>query len=208
MRVLVVDDHAVFRKGVRQVLVETFTEAHVGEAATQQEALALADREPWDIVLLDLSLRGRDGIELLRELKRRWPQMPVLVVSMEDEREYAVRVLRAGAAGYVAKTAAADELPTAIRTALSGGTHVNSAVGAELAAAVAGKRTEAPHAALSDRELQVLRMIGAGKSVKQIAAELALSEKTISTYRTRLLDKLVLENTAELIRYAIERGLA
>lgn len=208
MRVLVVDDHAVFRKGLRQVLVETFAGAYVGEAATQHEALALADREPWDLVLLDLSLQGRDGLELLRELKKRWPRMPVLVVSMQDEREYAVRVLRAGAAGYVAKTAAADELPPAIRAVLSGGTYVTPAVGAELAAAVAGKRAEAPHAALSDRELQVLRMIGSGKSVKQIAAELALSEKTISTYRTRLLDKLALENTAELIRYALERGLA
>jgi DNA-binding NarL/FixJ family response regulator len=204
VRVLLVDDHAIVRRGLREVIAEAFADSVFGEAGSESEALALGGT--WDLAIVDLSLRQRGGLDLVQQLKARTPALRVLVVSMQDERAYGVRALRAGASGFVSKDVVADALPQAIRTVIGGGVYASPAVTAQLVSK-SGASGELPHHGLSDRELQVLCAIGRGRSVKQIAVEFALSEKTISTYRTRLLEKLQLAGTAELIRYAIEHQL-
>lgn len=207
VRVLLVDDHAIVRRGLRDVVRELHPDAMFDEADTAAAALALVSSRSWDLAIVDLSLPQRGGLDLLHDLHAHQSDLPVLIVSMHSEREYVVRAFRAGAAGYIPKTAAAEELPTAIRVVLDGHRYLQPALASDIVAELAGPVAD-PVSALSDRELQVLRMIGAGKSVKQISNELSLSEKTISTYRTRLLAKLGFARTAELMRFAIERGLA
>lgn len=207
-RILLVDDHAVVRRGVRQVLAEEMGGSlEFGEAGTPAEALALVEAQPWDLVLLDISLPGRGGLDTLRELKRLRPALPVLVLSMHAEEQYAVRTLRAGASGYVRKDSAPAELVRAARKVLAGGTHVSEAVADALARAVSTAAGRPLHEALSDRELEVLRRLAVGRTVKEIAGELHLSEKTISTYRTRLLRKMNMRTNAELTQYALRVGL-
>jgi two-component system, NarL family, invasion response regulator UvrY len=203
MRVLLVDDHAVVRRGVEQIIRDEYADVEIGHAAAAAEAIEQAARGTWSLIVLDLSMPGRGGLDLLKELKARWPTTPVLVLSMHEERDAAVRTLRAGASGYLTKASAPDQLPRAIRVITSGGTFVTAAV-----EELADERGTPSHRDLSDRELQTLQMIGQGMTVKQIAIALSLSEKTVSTYRTRLLDKLRLHTTAELIRYALENRLA
>lgn len=206
MRVLLVDDHGIVRRGIRDVVSEMFGEVEFGEASDGAAAIDLVSSSTWEIAIVDLSLPNRGGIDLVRELKTRCPAMPILVLSMHQEREYVVRAFRAGASGYVTKSAASEELPGAVRTLLAGKIHVDAARAGEVVAHLVGGSDDVV-SSLSDRELQVLRMIGVGRSVKQISIELALSEKTVSTYRTRLLKKLGLEGTGDLIRYAVEHGL-
>ncbi|HKE13290.1 MAG TPA: response regulator transcription factor [Kofleriaceae bacterium] len=207
LRILLVDDHAVLRRGVRQLLAEDLPGAVFGEAASGPAALELVRDQRWSLVVLDLSIPGRDGLDVLKESRALAPDLPVLVLSMHGEEQYAIRALRAGAAGYVTKESAPEELTRAVRKALGGGRYVSPTMAERLAAAVVDAGSRPPHESLSDRELQVLLLLARGKSVKEIGVALALSEKTISTYRTRVLDKMNMGSNAELMRYALRVGL-
>lgn len=206
-RILIVDDHEVVRRGLHQILVERLPGAHVGAAERYEAAIDLLTREPWDLALVDVNLPGRSGLELLEETKRRWPRLPVLMVSAYPEQELALRSIRLGASGYVTKDSASDELVAAARKALAGGRYVTAAVAEKLASYLGGDGTDAPHELLSARELQVLRLVASARTLKEIGAELHLSEKTISTYRTRISHKLGLSTNVELTRYALQHKL-
>jgi DNA-binding NarL/FixJ family response regulator len=206
-RMLVVDDHEVVRRGTRQVLAEGFPGAGFGEAGAGPEALAHLAAERWDLLVLDINLPGRSGLEILEEVRRLWPKLPVLVLSGYPEEEFAVRCLRLGAAGYLTKSSAADELVAAARKALDGGKYVTAALAERLAAVMGGAVRGAPHVALSARELQVVRLVATGRSMREIAAELHLSEKTIATYRSRIAEKLGVSTNVELTRYALQHKL-
>jgi two-component system, NarL family, invasion response regulator UvrY len=206
-RMLVVDDHEVVRRGTRQVLAEGFPGAVFGEAATAAEALALLTAERWDLLVLDINLPGRSGLEVLEDVRRLWPRLPVLVLSAYPEEEFAVRCLRLGASGYLTKSSAADELVAAVRKALEGGKYVTAALAERLASVLGGGVRGEPHEALSGRELQVVRLVATGRSMKEIAAELHLSEKTIATYRSRIAEKLGVSTNVELTRYAMQHKL-
>jgi DNA-binding NarL/FixJ family response regulator len=206
LRILLVDDHAVVRRGVRELLAEELPGCQFGEAATGPAALEMVREQSWNLVVLDLSIPGRDGLDVLKEARGLAPGLPILVLSVHGEEQYAVRALRAGAAGYVTKESAPEELTRAVRKALEGGRHVSPNIAERLVAVVAsGSRPL--HESLSDRELQVLLQLAQGKSVKEIGVALALSEKTISTYRSRVLDKMNMRSNAELMRYALRTGL-
>jgi len=206
-RILLVDDHAVVRRGVRDILTESLGKVTFGEASKPSEAIEKLQEADWDVVVLDISLPGRGGLDALRDIKRLRPAVPVLVLSMHAEDHYALRALRAGAAGYVNKDSAAEELSGAVRKVLTGGTHVSVRLAETLAKSLRSDTSRPAHERLSDRELEVLRALAAGKTVKEIGVELALSEKTVSTYRTRLLEKMQMRTNAELIQYAIREGL-
>lgn len=205
-RVLLVDDHEVVRKGIRSILEDRYTTIDVEEAGTGDGALAALDRGPFDAAVLDLSMPGRSGIDLLAEVKHRFPKMPVLILSLHAEEQFALRALRAGANGYVTKAAAADQLVAAFERVVKGGRYITEAL-AERIAEQAGGGDTAPHDRLSDREFEVMRGIASGESVGEIAAHMHLSVKTVSTYRTRLLEKMNMTSNAELTRYAIQNGL-
>jgi DNA-binding NarL/FixJ family response regulator len=209
LRVLLVDDHAVVRAGLRSILLAELPAATIAEAASAAEALDRVRTQRWDLVILDVSLPGRGGLDVLKELRVLRPGLRVLIMTVHSEQEYAVRALRAGAAGFLTKSAAPAELIAAVQRVRAGGRYVSAVIAEKLAERVATGDDPAapPHAQLSDRELQILRLLGAGKSVKAIGKELGLSEKTVSTYRARVLEKLGLETTAELIRYALRSGL-
>jgi two-component system, NarL family, invasion response regulator UvrY len=207
IRVLIVDDHEVVRHGTRLVLGEGFPGVVFGEASSAQDGLRALEGEPWDLLVLDISLPGRDGLDLLEEAKRRWPKLPVVILSAHDEEEFAVRCLRLGASGYVAKSAASHELIAAARKALEGGRYVTPLLAEHLAALLDGSQPQKPHETLSGREMQVLRLVAKGRSMKEIADELALSEKTIGTYRARISQKLGLSTNVELTRYALQHKL-
>jgi two-component system invasion response regulator UvrY len=207
VRILIVDDHAVVRRGLSAVLADEFRNAAFGEAGNAREALEQLRRNTWDVALLDITLPGKSGLDLLKELKAEWPGLPVLVLSGHTEDQFAVRVLKAGAGGYVTKESAPEELAKAIRKVLAGGRYVSPALAEKLALGVDKDPTRAPHETLSDREYDVMSRIGAGKTVTEIAEELSLSAKTISTYRTRVLEKLGVKNSAEIVQYALRNGL-
>ncbi len=206
-RILLVDDHAVVRRGVRDILTESLGKVTFGEAAKPSEAIEQLETSDWDVVVLDISLPGRGGLDALREIKRLRPTVPVLVLSMHAEDHYALRALRAGAAGYVNKDSAAEDLAGAVRKVLAGGTHVSAKLAETLAKSLRSDSSRPAHERLSDRELEVLRALATGKTVKEIGVDLALSEKTVSTYRTRLLEKMHMRTNAELIQYALREGL-
>jgi two-component system invasion response regulator UvrY len=207
--ILLVDDHAVVRRGLRELLGEEFPSAEFGEAASGAEALAQIAKRAWGLVILDVSLPGRDGLEILKEALALRPGVPIMMLSVHAEDQYAIRALRAGAAGYVTKETAPEDLTAAVRKILQGGKYVSPRLAEQMVAALATRdgTTQLLHEGLSDRELQVLRMLAVGKSVKEIGAELALSEKTISTYRTRIIGKMKMRSNAELMRYALRAGL-
>jgi two-component system invasion response regulator UvrY len=205
LRVLIVDDHPIFRRGLKQTLdVPQITS--VGEAATPDEALALLSRG-WDVVVLDIGLPGRGGLELLKDIKREMPRLPVLVLSMHAEDQYAIRTLRAGAAGYLTKETATDTLLEAIRKVASGGRYISAELAERLAAQLTLSEKGPLHGSLSDREFEVLRLIASGQTVGDIAERLALSVKTVSTYRSRILEKMGLRNNAELMQYVLTNRL-
>lgn len=208
MKILIADDHAVVRRGLKEILEDHFPDLAVGEAATAPETLEAINRQPWDLLLLDLKMPGRGGLDVLHAVRQSHPRLPVLVLSMHPEEAYGARVLKAGAAGYLTKESAPQELVAAVRKVTAGGQYVSPALTESLVAALRAGTTEVTPDMLSDREFQVLALLGAGKTVKQISIELSLSIKTISTYRTRLLEKLRLRTTGELIHYAIQHGLA
>jgi DNA-binding NarL/FixJ family response regulator len=206
-RVLLVDDHAVVRQGLKQVLAESLPDATFGDAASADEALRMVRTAPWDIVVLDISLPGKSGIEALKELRAAHPRLPVLVLSMHPEEQFAVRALKAGAAGYVTKRTAARDVVAAVRKVLSGGRYVSASLAERLAAQTQAGSVEAPHETLSDREYQVFRLLAIGKTVKQIGKELRLSPQTVSTHRTHILEKMGMQTNAELIQYAMENQI-
>ena len=207
IRVLIADDHAVVRQGLRQILGDTPEMLVAGEAATGQQVLDKVRAESWDVVVLDISMPDLSGLDVLKQIRSERPKLPVLVLSMYSEDQYAMRVLKAGASGYLTKESATDELVKAIRKVVSGGRYVSPLLAEKLAFEMGTDSGKLPHETLSDREFQVLRLIAAGKPVKEIAAVLSLSVKTVSTYRARLLEKMNLGTNAELIHYAIQNHL-
>jgi DNA-binding NarL/FixJ family response regulator len=207
MKILLADDHAVVRRGVKQILADEFKRATFGEAHNAQEALNRIYQEKWDVVVLDISMPGRSGLEVLREIKRTRPKLPVLVLSMHPESQFAVRVLKTGASGYMTKESAPEELVGAIQKVLDGRRYVSSSLGEKLATYISSDTPKDVQELLSHREFQVLRLIASGKEVGEIAKELSLSVKTISTYRARILEKMDMKNNAELMHYAIQHQL-
>lgn len=201
-----VDDHPVVRKGMKAVLEDQLPGIVVSEAGDGDEALA-ALIEPCDVVVLDLSMPGRSGIDLLAEIKHRYPRLPALIMSLHAEEQFAVRALRAGAAGYLNKAAASEQLVAAVVKVARGGRFITEAVAERLAADVGKQAVAAPHERLSDREFEVMRRIASGKTVSEIAENMHLSVKTVSTYRARMLEKMGMASNAEVTRYAIENGL-
>ena len=207
MRILIADDHAVVRQGLMLILARALGPVEFGEAANSRQTIAAALQQPWDLLILDLSMPGRNGLEVLKELKTQRPALPVLVLSMHAEEQYAVRAFRAGAVGYLTKASASVELVKAVERILAGGRYVSATMGEKLASALGGPGHALLHEKLSDRELEILRLIASGRTVKEIAVELTLSVNTISTYRTRLLEKMNMRTNAELTHYAISNGL-
>jgi two-component system, NarL family, invasion response regulator UvrY len=207
LRILLADDHAVVRRGVKQILVEAFAQAVFGEAQNAQELIDLVGKDHWDVVVLDLNMPGGNGLEALKQIKLNQPQLPVLILTMFPEDQYAVRTIRAGAAGYLNKESAPEELVQAIHKILRGGKYISSAVADELVLYALDADDQPPHKHLSDREYQVMCLIASGREVKEISVELSLSAKTISTYRTRILEKMNMKTNAELTHYAIHNGL-
>jgi two-component system, NarL family, invasion response regulator UvrY len=207
MKVLITDDHAVLRRGLKQILEDGFGKIQFGDAANASEAVAQVAREHWDLVVLDITMPGRSGLDALKEIKTLKPNMRVLVLSVHSEDQFAVRVLKAGASGFLNKDSAPEELVKAVRKVLGGGRYVSASLAEKLAMKLDKPGDQLPHQALSDREFQVLRMIGSGKTVSEIAQELSLSVKTVSTYRSRILEKMNLHTNAELTRYSFEHKL-
>jgi len=207
MRILIADDHAVVRHGLKQILADEFKRAEFGEARNGQEVLNRVWKERWDVIVLDITMPGRGGLEVLKEIKKSRPKVPVLVLSMHPEDQFAVRVLKAGASGYMTKETAPEELVGAIRKVVAGGRHISPSLGEIMAAYLTVKTDKPPHELLSNREFQVLRQIASGKTVSEIARELSLSVRTVSTYRTRILEKMGLKTNAELTHYAFQNQL-
>ena len=206
-RILIVDDHAIVRRGLRELLSDEFPGAAFGEASDARQGLELLRKKEWDVALLDIALPGKSGLDLLKELKAEWPTLPVLVLSAHPEDQFAVRALKAGAGGYMTKESAPEELAKALRKIMAGGRYVSPALAETLALGVTKDLTRTPHETLSDREYEVMSRIASGKTVTEIAKELLLSPKTISTYRTRVLEKLGLKNSAAIVQYVIRNGL-
>ena len=207
LKILLADDHAVVRSGLKQILAEEFPRAVFGEARNAHEAIALVWEGNWDVVVLDITMPGRSGLEVLREIKQSRPKLPVLVLSMHPESQFAVRVLKQGASGYITKESAPEELAGAVKKILAGGRYVTPTLAQTLAARLSIDTRRPPQELLSDREYHVLCLIGSGKRVSQIALELSLSVKTISTYRARILEKMGMSNNAQLMHYAIQHEL-
>ena len=207
IRILIVDDHAILRRGLRSLLSDEFHRAAFGEASNASQALEELRKTKWDVALLDITLPGKSGLDLLKEVKAAWPRLPVLVLSVHPEDQFAVRALKAGAEGYMTKESAPEELVRAIRKILAGGRYVSPTLAEKLALSVRKDFTRTPHETLSDREYEVMCRIASGRTVTEIAGELSLSVKTISTYRARILEKLGVKNSAEITQYAIRNGL-
>lgn len=207
IKLLIADDHAIFREGLKHILTECPGVDVAAEAKNGQEVLEKIRSNKYDIVLLDISMPGMSGLEVLKQLKIEKPKLPVLVLSMHPEEQYAIRALRAGASGYLTKESAPDELITAVRKISQGRKYITSSLAERLAFEMDTDSEKPLHDTLSDREFQVLRMIAAGKTITQIADNLSLSIKTISTYRTRIMEKMNMKTNAELMHYAINQGI-
>ena len=206
-RVLIADDHEIVRHGLRDIFTTRLGKVAVSEAKDAGEAINLLIQKDWDLVLLDINMPGRNGLEVLAEAKRLRPKTPVLVLTAYPEEQFALRAFKVGASGYLTKQSATDELVTAVQRILAGSKYVTASLAERLAVNLGGSDVQAPHEALSNRELQVLRLIAVGKSIKETAAELALSEKTVATYRTRISEKAGLKTNVEIARYALKQGL-
>jgi two-component system, NarL family, invasion response regulator UvrY len=207
MRIVIADDHPVVRRGLRAIVEDALLPADVHEAGNAAELLTLVRKREPDVVLLDIAMPGRSGLEALKELRREHPKIPMLVLSIHSADEFAVRSIKAGASGYLTKDSAPEELVDAIQTVVAGRRYLTPSVAERLASAVESDAKGAPHEMLSDREFHVLRMLAAGKTNGEVAGELALSAKTISTYRTRTLRKMGMRTNAELAQYAVRHGL-
>ena len=207
IQVLLADDHAIVRAGLKELLEDTGDMTVAGEATNGQEVMAQIRKRDFDVAVLDMTMPGRSGIELIKQVKDEKPKLRILVLTMHSEEQYAVRALKAGASGYLTKEAAADQLVDAIRRIAGGGAYVSPETAERLALAASPRAESAPHTLLTDREFQVLQMIAGGRTVGEIARRLSLSVKTVSTHKTRILQKMGLANQAELIRYALEHRL-
>ena len=207
MNILLADDHAMLRSGLKLILSEAYKGATFGEAEDCRQALEAALAHPWDLVILDLSMPGRGGLDVLKELKAQRPKMPVLVLSMHAEKPFAVRAFQAGAVGYLMKAGAGAELLRAVERILAGGRYVSAVLAEQLVSELGHAGRGLLHERLSAREFEILRLIASGKTVKEVAAELALSPNTISTYRARILEKMALSTNAELTHYAFSNKL-
>ena len=207
MRILITEDHIVVRQGLKLILADHFKKAVFGEARNATEALARVWKEKWDVVVLDITMPGRSGLEVLKEIKRSRPRLPVLILSMHPEDQFAVRLFKAGAAGYLTKESAGDELVGAIKKVVAGGRYISPSMAERMASYLTLDVQKAPHERLSDREFLILRMFASGKQVSQIALELSLSVSTVSTYRARILEKMDMKNNAELTHYALQKEL-
>ncbi len=208
IRILVADDHSVVRQGIKQIVADSPDMQIVGEAATGHEALELVRSGSFDLIILDISMPGQGGLEILRELKAAAPALKVIILSMHPEEQYAVRSLRDGASAYLTKGSPPEELILAIKTVASGKRYITPSVADRLATYIEDSSQREPHELLSDREMEILVLIGSGKQTSDIAEELNLSIKTVSTYRSRILLKLNMETNAQLIRYSLQHGLA
>jgi len=207
MKVIIADDHSIVRKGLKQILLEEYPFAEVAEASNAEELIKLTMSDGWDVVITDLSMPGRSGLDALRQIREAYPKLPVLVLSMHPEDQYAIRVLKAGASGYLNKDTAQDELVQAMRKVLVGKKYISTKVAEQMADAIEGNNDSALHELLSDREFDVLKMLASGKSVSEIAVSLSLSSTTVSTYRARIMEKMKMKSNADLTRYALENKL-
>lgn len=207
LRIMLVDDHPIVRRGVSEILARAFTQAMIYEVGSGAEAVALARNQTWDIVILDLTLPDGSGLDVLKRIRDAQPRLPVLILSMHTADQFARRAIAAGASGYLTKDTADEELVTAVTRLLRGGKYFGPQVLEQVVMTMHPDRDERPHERLSDREYQVLRMIGSGRTVSEIAAELMLSVKTVSTYRARVLEKMEMRTNAELTHYVVRHGL-
>jgi DNA-binding NarL/FixJ family response regulator len=207
MRILVADDHPIFRAGLKEILAKETDVNFIGEADTGHKALELTRKQRWDVVVLDITMPGKGGLEVLQELRRERPKLPVLVLSAHPEDQLALRLLKAGAAGYLTKDKAPQVLLSALRKIVHGGKYVSESLAEKVTLEVLSGTARSLHEELSDREYQIMRMIAEGKTVKEIAKELFLSVRTVSTYRARVLEKMNMKTNAELIRYALQNKL-
>ena len=207
LRILIVDDHPIVRHGLKQTLADAADVGEICEAANGHEALDLVRQRDWDAVVLDIGLPGRGGIDILKDIKRERPRLPVLILSMHPEDQYAIRALRAGAGGYLTKEAATEKLLEAIRRIIAGRRFISPDLAERLAFELTEDNAGPPHASLSDREFEVLRLIATGLAAGDIAERLSLSVKTVSTYRARILEKMRMKNNAELMQYVLTNRL-
>ncbi|HET7754524.1 MAG TPA: response regulator transcription factor [Anaeromyxobacteraceae bacterium] len=207
LRILLADDHAMFRSGLRRILEPEFPGAAFGEAATLPTLRALLERDAWDVLILDVSMAGENSLNSLPSIKEARPKLPVVVLSMYGERQFVIRALRAGASAYVTKERAPEELLRAVRSVLAGRRYVGNELAEQLADHLAGADAGNPHESLSPRELEIFLMLASARSVSEIAAQLELSVKTVSTHRSRILEKMALRSNAELMQYAVRHGL-
>lgn len=207
VRIIIADDHTVVRKGLKQILLEEFPSAHIEEVSDAEELLKKVMKSEWDVVISDLSMPGRSGLESLQQIKQHYPRLPVLILSVHSEEHYAIRVLKAGASGYLSKDTAPDELVKAVNRVLLGKKYITASIAEKLASTLDQDSEKPSHEHLSDREFEVLKLIASGKSVSDIAAMLSLSVTTVSTYRARILTKMNMKTNADLTLYAIENKL-
>jgi len=206
-RVLIADDHTVVRRGLKQILLEGFPSAQVEEVSDAEELIKKIIKSDWELVISDLSMPGRSGLEALQQIKQIRPQLPVLILSIHPEEQYAIRVLRAGASGYLSKDMAPDELVVAVQKVMLGKKYITDSIAEKLASVLDQNTSKLPHETLSDREFNVLKLLASGKSVTEIAESMFLSVTTVSTYRTRLLSKMNMKTNADLTLYAIQNKL-
>jgi len=207
LKILIADDHDVVREGLKKILLSEWQDAEFGEAKDGNEALSLLRKKRWDVVILDISMPHVSGFEVLKELKSALPKQPVLVLSMHPERQYAVRVMKSGASGYITKDTISDEIVHAIKKIVAGGKYVSESLAESLASQLNESLDTLPHERLSDREFEIMVMLSSGKTVSEIADHLSISVKTVSTHRAHILEKMNLSNNAELTRYAFEHKL-
>lgn len=207
IRILIADDHAIVRKGLKQILLEQYPTAVIGEAADAESLITSTINDSWDLVICDMNMPGRSGLDALHQIKQSSPKLPVLIMSMYSEDQYALRVLKAGASGYLGKETIHDDIVKAIETVRLGKRFITPGIAEKLADAFDEDATKQPHEILSDREFDVFKLLASGKAVTEIAEQLSLSATTISTYRSRIMDKMNMHSNAELTRYALEKNL-
>ncbi len=207
VRILIADDHFVVRQGLKQIIAAQLPNVEFGEASDGNEALQAVWDAPWDVLLLDISMPGRGGLEALKDIKLAQPKLPVIVLSMHPEDQFAIRVLKLGASGYIRKDSAGHELVAAVAVALRGGRYITPHLAEKLAIHITNDQERPLHEELSDREYQVMCLIGGGRTVKEIGSDLSLSVKTISTYRSRIVEKMNLKNNSQIICYTMQHGL-
>jgi two-component system, NarL family, invasion response regulator UvrY len=207
IKILIADDHAVVRRGLRQILLDEYPSAKISEVADAESLLAEVTKEKWDLVICDMNMPGRSGLDALTQIKQVAPQLPVLIMSMYPEDQYALRVLKAGASGYLGKDNIHDDIVKAVQTVQLGKKFITPNIAEKLANALGENNSLQPHETLSDREFDVFKLLAAGKAVSDIAMQLSLSATTVSTYRSRIMEKMSMRTNAELTRYAIEKAL-